>query len=150
VGAAPEEKSGKITGIYPWGTQWPPPRRAGNYAGKEAQNRVPIAVFSNYEDSWIFTSPVGSFDADKYGLYDMGGNVWQWCEDRYDSAEDSRVLRGGSWDDAVDNRHEQLLSSYRGHPSRLGPITGILPPWELGTATDNIGFRCVVATDTSP
>src|ERR1700751_2773294 len=71
-GTTPREKSGNITGIYPWGTQWPPPRGAGNYAGKEAQNRVPFAVASVYQDDWIFTSPVGSFDANKYGLYDMG------------------------------------------------------------------------------
>ena len=151
-GATPEEKSGKIPGVYPWGTQWPPPRGAGNYAGREAQNRVPLAVFGNYEDPWIFTSPVGSFDANKYGLYDMGGNVWQWCEDRYNPTKGSRVARGGSWDDFIDSRHEQLLSSYRGHVSWLDQIGGDLPlpPWELGSAADNIGFRCVVATDASP
>ena len=71
-GATPEDKSGKITGVYPWGTKWPPPRGAGNYAGKEAANRIQFAWASDYEDSWIFTSPVGSFDANKYGLYDMG------------------------------------------------------------------------------
>ena len=71
----PKEKSGKITGVYPWGTQWPPLHGSGNYAGKEAQNRVSFASASGYEDNWIFTSPVGSFDASKYGLYDMGGNV---------------------------------------------------------------------------
>lgn len=38
---------------------------------------------------------MGSFDANKYGLYDMGGNVWQWREDRYNSTKDSRVARGG-------------------------------------------------------
>jgi hypothetical protein len=99
----------------------------GRYAGKEAQNRVPLAVFGNYEDQWIFTSPVGSFDANKYGLYDMGGNVRQWCEDRYNSTKDSRVARGGSWDDFIDSRHEQLLSSYRGHVSWLDQIGGDLP-----------------------
>lgn len=149
-GATPEEKSKKISGVYPWGTQWPPPRGAGNYAGREAQNRVPLAVFAEYEDEWIFTSPVGSFSANKYGLYDMGGNVWQWCEDRYNSTKDSRVLRGGSWDDYIDARHEQLLASYRGHVSWLDQIGEILPQWELGGAADNIGFRCVVATDASP
>ena len=149
-GATPEEKSKKVTGVYPWGTEWPPPRGAGNYAGSEAQNRVPLAVFSEYEDEWIFTSPVGSFSANKYGLYDMGGNVWQWCEDQYNSTKDSRVLRGAAWDDYIDTRHEQLLASYRGHVSWLDQIGDDLPPWELGSAADNIGFRCVVAADASP
>ncbi|MEI6715375.1 MAG: immunoglobulin domain-containing protein [Verrucomicrobiota bacterium] len=61
------------------------------------------------------TSPVGSFAANGYGIYDMAGNVGQWCWNWYEgslaSGSDprgadsgtSRVLRGGDWDSVADN-----------------------------------------------
>ncbi len=73
------------TEVFPWGTQWPPPPNAGNYSPD-------LQV-----DSFTYTSPVGSFKANALGFYDMGGNVWQWCEDYFDRSADYRVLRGASW-----------------------------------------------------
>ncbi len=50
---------------------------------------------------WIrdpYTSPVGSFAANAYGLHDMAGNLLEWCFDWFPELEDrARVLRGGSW-----------------------------------------------------
>jgi formylglycine-generating enzyme required for sulfatase activity len=58
-----------------------------------------------------YTSPVGSFEANGYGLYDMTGNVWEWCWDWYGAYSSgsqtnplgansgaNRIIRGGSWD----------------------------------------------------
>jgi sulfatase modifying factor 1 len=83
---------------YPWGNNLT--RDDANYSGKGGK------------DIWKYTSPVGSFPPNGYGLYDMAGNVWEWCADWYDEkyysispklnpkGSDSgkyKVLRGGSW-----------------------------------------------------
>jgi hypothetical protein len=120
VGTTPEEKSRKIN-LYPWDIpqkrdkSWPPPAGAGNYAGEEARiGDWPIdsLVIEGYNDSYPRTSPVGSFPANRFGLHDMGGNVWQWCEDWYSAQMKHHVLRGASW---LNGRPVDLLASYPQH-----------------------------------
>ena len=107
-------------------------------------------------DTWAITAPVGSFPPNGYGIYDMAGNVWEWCMDEYQAdfysksprtstnpiagesilyiiknstdVKSRRVLRGGSW----------LFLNYRGRVAnrlRYDP--------DIWYAT--FGFRCVSA-----
>ncbi len=93
------------------------------------------------KDQWERTAPVGSFPPNDWGLYDMHGNVFEWCQDWYDekyyeySPRENpqgpadglyRVLRGGSW---------ISRSLFRGSASRLSGF-----PHDRG---HNVGFRCV-------
>ena len=99
--------------VYPWG-----------------DDKAVAREYAHY-DSWNFgkgtTKPVGNLKPNGYGLFDMAGNVWEWCQDWYDSNHDSRVLRGGSWfDDPSD-----LRAAFRNY---------------LSSPTNTInfyGFRCV-------
>jgi formylglycine-generating enzyme required for sulfatase activity len=132
TGNDPGEKDSKIK-LFPWGEEWPPPKGAGNYAGEESKiGEEPFgwSVIKGYNDGYPRTSPVGSFAANASGLYDMGGNVLQWCEDWYDATKTGRVLRGGSWSLSF-NLQGRLLASFR---------DGISPD----TRHYDIGFRCVV------
>jgi len=97
------------------------------------------------KDRWEYTSPVGSFAPNGYGLYDMTGNVWELCADWYDadwydkndyssspprnptgpSSGKRRVLRGGSWHNTA-------------HALRCASRSFHMPS---GTRGD-LGFRC--------
>ena len=100
--------------LYPWGKDWPPPHRAGNYGDSESDLNPKI---QGYRDGFSRTAPVGMFAPNRFGLHDLGGNVWEWCDTYYRKdmnttrareqfpgfEEDGggnkyRVLRGASWD----------------------------------------------------
>lgn len=104
--------------IFPWGAAWPPPAKAANLAEAE----IP-----GYEDGFVHTAPVGQFTATPEGIHDLGGNVWEWCWDAEVSAEQTGVLRGGSW---AYFRPECLTSAYF-----------YAVPADMRMPT--IGFRCV-------
>lgn len=125
----PKDKSAKVGGVFPWGTQFPPSAGAGNFAdltAKEYFTNWPC--IEGYRDGFVTSSPVGSFPPNRLGLYDLAGNALEWCDDFYDAAHRQRVLRGGGWNNTGP---KSLLSSYREHaaPERFSVVTG---------------FRCVL------
>jgi formylglycine-generating enzyme required for sulfatase activity len=126
----PVSKANRIKDLYPWGTSWPPTNAVGNFADRAAKGSFKdMLVIRNYDDGFPTTSPVGRFPANRYGLYDMTGNVWQWCEDWFDSGRSNHVARGASWHSSEPRR---LLSSHRS-----GVPEG---------RDSSLGFRCILAT----
>ena len=130
---SPEAKDGRIASRYPWGTQWPPPRGAGNLCGRESKSDFPDHFIAKYHDGLSGGQLASKASAaNELGIYDLGGSLWEWCQDRFREGTDWRVLRGGSW---KSNRPQTLLSSHRTHDPE-------------SYRSDSVGFRCVL--DGSP
>jgi sulfatase modifying factor 1 len=145
-------RGGLDRNLYAWGNDLTPSRKA---VANIWQGQFPAK--DRGEDGYVGTSPVTAFPPNRFGLYDMGGNVWQWCSDWYrpdyysvvakagqvahnpqgpsasfDPQEPGvakRVLRGGSYL-CTDQYCARYLVGSRGKS-------------EVSSATSNLGFRLV-------
>jgi formylglycine-generating enzyme required for sulfatase activity len=121
---------------YPWGIGYPPPVDAGNFADATAKNLMPNYLPS-YNDGFAVSSPPARFKKNALGLYDMGGNVAEWCHDFYSVYSYSsqkvdvdpmgpkdgeyRVVKGSSWMRAGIS---ELRLSYRDYSNTRRPDLG--------------------------
>jgi sulfatase modifying factor 1 len=145
-------RGGLSGNLYPWGEEFKP---GGKFVANIYQGQFPIK--DTGEDGFAGIAPVKSFPPNGYGLYDMAGNVWQWCSDWYrpdyfqkladgssvaqnpqgperpfDPAEPSekkRVHKGGSF-----LCTDQYCTRY---------MVGTRGKGEVNTGTNHLGFRCV-------
>ncbi len=142
---------------FPWGNEWPPPQGAGNYAGAEKISTLPGNGWStayDHSDGHWNTARVASFQMNRFGFYDLGGNVWEWCEDSYLSSMNNtesieaypvlkgeisgngtpfRVVRGGGWD-AYTDIHLQTSLRLNVHPTRCDVSSGFRVVVEAATS----------------
>lgn len=132
-------RGGLVGKRYPWGDEREP--------GGEHQMNVWQGTFpsqNTLDDGFLGTAPVRSFPPNGYGLYDMTGNVWEWCSDWFDPETYTKsptvnptgpptgthkVMRGGSY-----LCHDSYCYRYR-----VAARSSNTPDSSAG----NIGFRCV-------
>jgi sulfatase modifying factor 1 len=121
--------------LYPWGNSLV---EAGRYLANTWQVGFPYS--NTVDDHFLYTSPVGTFGTTPLGLMDMGGNVWEWCDDWYrpytergqafrPTAQSEKVIRGGSF----------LCDGSFCHGFRVSSRMGTTPE----TALFHTGFRLV-------
>jgi formylglycine-generating enzyme required for sulfatase activity len=136
LSALPEEKKAGRVYRLPAEAEWEYACRAGtttpfsfgaalsstqaNFDGTRPYGAVAAGPFRQT------TTKVGSFEANAWGLYDMHGNVWEWCQDWYTPGT-HRALRGGSWNSS-------------GHVCRSARRQRYAPDFR----GDNVGFRVLL------
>ena len=119
-------RGGLVDADYAWGNELTPD-------GKWMANiwQGPFPWLNHQLDGWFWTSPVGSFPANGYGLVDVCGNVWEWSSTNYpvpEGEQERRVIKGGSYLCADNYCHRYRPSALQGQT--------------VDTATCHMGFRC--------
>lgn len=109
-------RGGLIDKEFPWGNNKNLAREYANYEGTGGKD--------NWDNS---TAPVGSLKPNNYGLFDMSGNVSEWCHNQSNKNHSTYVLRGGSWCNFTD----PLRVAYQLYPD----------PHHRSYI---VGFRCVI------
>jgi len=121
---------------YPWGNRFPPTPKSGNYADASAKDLLPNYLVK-YNDGYPGPAPPGVFKPNSLGLYDLGGNVAEWCHDYYTIYAYSgqkvtldplgpregihRVVKGSSW------KHSSISAlrlAYRDYSNGKRPDVG--------------------------
>lgn len=134
---------GQGEGDYPWGEEFSP---GGKFMANTWQGFFPTE--DSGADGHLGLSPVGSFPPNPLGIYDIAGNVWEWCGDWYDpryyaaspaenpqgpASGEEKVMRGGSW-----MCSDNYCMGYRvSHRNKATPDSGL----------NNTGFRCVLSAE---
>ena len=130
-------RGGRELAKYPWGSPYLA-NRLGCFLANFKSGR------GNYvSDGYAYTAPVAGFFSNDFGLYDMAGNVAEWCEDAYspvytvvtwdmnplyvDEDEPMKIVRGGSWKDVA----YYLETGTRAYEDK-------------DVSRASIGFRCVM------
>jgi formylglycine-generating enzyme required for sulfatase activity len=145
-------RGGLDRNTYAWGNDLKP---GGKFVANIFQGSFPD--HNECEDGFAGTSPVEAFPANGFGLYDMGGNVWQWCSDWYrpdtyeKEAASGEIVRNPT---GPSDSYDPLEPGIKKHVTRGGSflcsskycvryIVGSRGKAEDNSSTANIGFRCV-------
>jgi hypothetical protein len=106
-------RNGDPQRIYPWG------------------NSPPSFTLANFDEHFGGTTAVASFPPSDLGLYDLAGNVGEWCQDWFDVDTPvplERVVKGGAWSK---DAHLLQIAVSRGKWARIGTTTiGVRPVWD--------------------
>lgn len=108
---------------YPWGDELEP---EGEHRCNIWQGQFPVR--NTAEDGYAATAPVDAFEPNGFGLYNVAGNVWEWCAGLFESDENHRAMRGGSY-----LCHSSYCNRYR---------VGARTANTVESSSGNLGFRC--------
>lgn len=140
-------RAGKQNAVYYWGEEQVP---QGKWPANIFQGKFPNE--NSMADGFKNLAPVKSFPANAFGLYDMEGNVWEWCHDFYrpDYYQHSPKENPKGPTDSADPQEPGLVK----HVQRGGSFmcsdeycnrykAGSRGRGEVNSASNNLGFRCV-------